>query len=205
MLNEAEMDWKNDELNFIHQWILPKVISLLPTRENLNILDAGCGNGATAFYLSKLDHRVTGIDLSESGIAIASKYTKNIVVKKMSVYDSLHVLVPQNGFDCIISLDVIEHLYSPEKFLFNMYNNLASDGALILSTPYHGYLKNLMLSLCGRWDHHFGALDEGGHIKFFSEETLKKLLNATGFKNVKFSNAGRFPYIWKSIICVAYK
>ena len=42
----------------------------------------------------------------------------------------------------------------------------------MLSTPYHGYLKNLALAVSGRMDRHFTALHVGGHIKFFSIETL---------------------------------
>jgi hypothetical protein len=37
-----------------------------------------------------------------------------------------------------------------------------------VSTPYHGYHKNLGLALSGKMDAHFTALWEGGHIKFFS-------------------------------------
>ena len=40
----------------------------------------------------------------------------------------------------------------------------------ILTTPYHGYLKLVALSLCNRWDKPFSVDHEGRHIEFFLEE-----------------------------------
>jgi len=76
---------------------------------------------------------------------------------------------------------------------------------LILSTPYHGWLKNTLISVTGQWDKHHTSDCTGGHIKFFSQDSLTKLLFANGFGNIKFMNAGRMPYLWKSMICRAQK
>jgi 2-polyprenyl-6-hydroxyphenyl methylase/3-demethylubiquinone-9 3-methyltransferase len=71
-----------------------------------------------------------------------------------------------------------------------------------LSTPYHGYLKNLALALCDRWDHHHTALWHGGHIKFFSRATIGRLLSDNGFEVQGFRGVGRVPYLWKSMVVV---
>jgi hypothetical protein len=52
-------------------------------------------------------------------------------------------------------------------------------------------------------DNHFTALWDGGHIKFFSVKTLTKLLAAEEFNNYQFEFAGRFPYLWKSMLVLA--
>jgi hypothetical protein len=82
---------------------------------------------------------------------------------------------------------------------------LRSCGYLIISTPYHGYLKNLILALTNRWDAHPNPFWDGGHIKFWSRKTLSQLLNETGFRIVRFIGAGRLPFLWKSMIVVAQK
>ena len=74
---------------------------------------------------------------------------------------------------------------------------------MVLSTPYHGYLKNLALALSGRLDAHFGALRDGGHIKFFSWPTLQVLLEEAGFVDLRFRGAGRVPFLWKSMVVSA--
>jgi len=72
-------------------------------------------------------------------------------------------------------------------------------------TPYHGYLKNLVISLVGGWDRHFQVERDGGHIKFFSKRTLRRMAEAVGFRNLRFQGAGRLPWLWKSMILVAQK
>ena len=79
------------------------------------------------------------------------------------------------------------------------------NGHLILTTPYHGYLKNLAISLLNGWDRHFMAHRDGGHIKFWSTKTLNKLLQSYGFSDLKNIGVGRVPYLRKGFITVAKK
>jgi hypothetical protein len=75
----------------------------------------------------------------------------------------------------------------------------------VITTPYHGYWKNLALAVSGKLEGHFTALWDGGHIKFWSRRTLTRLLTDEGFEVTGFSGAGRIPYLWKSMILVARK
>lgn len=77
---------------------------------------------------------------------------------------------------------------------------LKQGGRFICSTPYHGYLKNLALSLLGKWDAHANPLWDGGHIKLWSRHTLTKLLVETGFQNIQFRSAGRVPWLWMTMV-----
>ena len=77
------------------------------------------------------------------------------------------------------------------------------DGVAIVSTPYHGYLKNLSLAISGKFDAHFTALWDHGHIKFWSRRTLSILLNEAGFSEVHFRRVGRIPALAKSMIAIA--
>ena len=85
------------------------------------------------------------------------------------------------------------------------YPLVRDGGHLIVTTPYHGYLKNLSLALLDRWDSHHAPLWEGGHIKFWSRATLTELLERGGFRVAGFSGAGRIPPLWKSMVLVARK
>jgi 2-polyprenyl-6-hydroxyphenyl methylase/3-demethylubiquinone-9 3-methyltransferase len=77
---------------------------------------------------------------------------------------------------------------------------LKPDGFLLVSTPYHGYAKNLALSVVDGWDKHHTVDWDGGHIKFFSVRTLRTLAVEEGFEPSFFRGVGRWPYLWKSMI-----
>ncbi|MCK6693193.1 MAG: class I SAM-dependent methyltransferase, partial [Thermoanaerobaculia bacterium] len=167
-------------------------------------LDLGCGNGALAGKLLNEGFNVYGIDASTSGIDIARRMHGE---DRFFLVDIAHKTLPEAirsyKFDAVISTEVIEHIYSPKSYMQFCRNILEdSQGILILSTPYHGYLKNLALALSGHLDSHFTALWEGGHIKFFSSKTIRKLFEANGFNCLGIYGAGRIPYLWKSMVVV---
>lgn len=167
------------------------------------ILDLGCGNGAFANHLAKLGFEVVGIDPSQSGIAQARLSSSSVQFVVGSAYDELAKQFGQ--FDCVISLEVVEHLYSPAAFVKNVFELLRPGGIALVSTPYHGYFKNLCMAITGKLDQHFTALWEHGHIKFWSVRTLTQLLTTAGLSVEKYLYAGRFRYLAKSMVAVAIK
>jgi 2-polyprenyl-6-hydroxyphenyl methylase/3-demethylubiquinone-9 3-methyltransferase len=84
-----------------------------------------------------------------------------------------------------------------------MYALLEPGGLAIISTPYHGYIKNLIMALTGTLDRHFTSLWDHGHIKFWSKKTLSILLREAGFTHIEFLRVGRIPVLAKSMIAVA--
>ena len=125
----------------------------------------------------------------------------------MEVAEDLCAELRLEPFNLVVSMEVVEHVYSPRQWARGCYKALKPGGFLICSTPYHGYLKNLALSLFNKWDSHWSPLYEGGHIKFWSRKTLTKLLSDAGFRaeGISFRGAGRLPYLWKSMLLRATK
>jgi 2-polyprenyl-3-methyl-5-hydroxy-6-metoxy-1,4-benzoquinol methylase len=166
-----------------------------------SICDLGCGNGHITGRLAALGYRVTGVDASASGIQIARRAYPGV--------EFVHALIDRDlnlgQFDLVISSDVIEHLYRPADLLEAAVTQLKPDGQILLGTPYHGYLKNLVLAASGKMDAHFSALHDGGHIKFFSVNTLSRLIRDHGFDDLSFTFYGRAPWLWKNMICHARK
>jgi len=168
------------------------------------ICELGCGNGYFANQLSGLGYEVTGIDASESGIKYACEnYGKNAEFIQAGIDHNLVQKVHGSQFDLVIAKEVIEHLYRPSDLMEGAKQLLKKDGYLCLTTPYHGYFKNLGIAILGRTDKHLNPLRECGHIKFFSVRTLSILFAQAGFSNMEFSFFGRVPLFWKSMICIA--
>ncbi len=184
-----------------HSYLLPaidRVIDRLPPPTR--IFDFGCGNGSVANHLSRRC-AVSGIDYSDSAVRIANENYPHVRIEQRSVYDDLAARFGQ--FPIVVSLEVVEHLFDPRPYARNMFNLLEPGGAAIVSTPYHGYVKNVALAVSGKLDGHFTALWDGGHIKFWSFKTLGHLLREAGFKDIRFERVGRVPLLAKSMIAVA--
>lgn len=199
--------WSDAQGTCAHAYLLPDVLRAVQRVSSsipLRILDLGCGNGYVAGRLAELGHCVIGIDASPDGIAIARSAHPAVEFRVCSLYDEeLASFVGE--VDCIVALEVSEHLFFPKKLFVQSWQILKRGGYLIVSTPYHGYLKNLAISLVNGWDRHFTVGWDGGHIKFFSKRSLSEMANAAGFKNIRFVGVGRLPYLWKSMIMVAQK
>jgi 2-polyprenyl-6-hydroxyphenyl methylase/3-demethylubiquinone-9 3-methyltransferase len=104
-----------------------------------------------------------------------------------------------------MSLEVVEHVYSPRDFAQTIFDVLVPGGLVILSTPYHGYLKNLLIAITNSYDRHHDPLWDHGHIKFWSMDTLSQLLEEIGFAQIRFDRVGRIPPLAKSMIALARK
>lgn len=182
---------------------LNKVLGSLRTDTQVRrVLDAGCGDGNFAESLAAEGYEVYGIDLSESGIRIAQDRRVG-TFKVSSLYESF--LAPFSGltgFDAIVSVEVIEHLYSPRVFVAEAMKSLRPGGLLIVTTPYWGYLKNIVLALTNRTDNYLTALWDGGHIKHWSRKTLTALMVEQGFEVVSFAGDAKrpIPFLWMGMV-----
>jgi len=177
--------------------------SVLGNSQPRRVCDLGCGVGAFTSALAAQGFEVHGIDPSLSGIEVARVAYPEIHFEAGSTEEDLTERFGK--FQAVTSLEVIEHVYAPRQFAMRVFDLLEPGGVAVISTPYHGYLKNLAIALLGEYDRHYTALWDYGHIKFWSIETLGRLLAEAGFQDVKFIRVGRIPPLAKSMIAIAQK
>jgi len=103
-------------------------------------------------------------------------------------------------FDTMIAVEVIEHLMLPRLLFARAREALKKNGELIVTTPFHGYIKNLIIAIAGGFDRHWHPLRDYGHVKFFSRRTLCELFQEQGFTVEEVGTVGRIRPIPKSII-----
>jgi len=190
-----------------HQYLWQPVKKPLAQNGLDRLFELGCGNGAFAFELSSRDIKVTGVDPSEDGICIATN-RKNAAghgpdLFLGNAYDDL--AARYSTWPCVVSLEVVEHVYFPRKYAKCVNDLLEPGGIAIISTPYHSYVKNLALALTGKMDQYFTALWDHGHIKFWSIPTLTELSAEQALHCEQVQRVGRFKPIGKSMICVFRK
>ena len=193
-----------------HAYLMPalkaelhRIKSSFKGEDALRLFDLGCGNGSVAASITKEGWEVSGVDPSYEGISAAAKMYPHLHLKEGSAYDDLVSFYGR--FPVVISLEVVEHVYAPREYARTLFDLVEPGGTAIISTPYHGYLKNLTLAVTGRMDTHYTALWDHGHIKFWSIPTLTTLLKEAGFGDVRFVRVGRIPQLAKSMIAIAHK
>ncbi len=195
--DEAGSTW--DGSGRVYAAVLERLAGLPP---GARVLDAGCGNGHFTSLLAARGFVSHGIDPSETGIAIARQAYPEATFACADLANGLDAPTP---FDAIVCVEVIEHVYSPQRLLATLFSVLKPRGVLILTTPYHGYLKNVAIAASGRFDQHVNPLWEHGHIKFFSPSTLSEALEGAGFSEISIRGIGRLAYLWKSMVATARK
>lgn len=193
-----------------HGFLMPAVTGILERvcRDRAGgverrLFDLGCGNGSVAHALSREGWAVTGVDPSTEGIAQARAHYPDLALEVGSAYDDLAARYGQ--FPVVVSLEVVEHVYAPRHYAATLFSLLEPGGVAIVSTPYHGYWKNLALAVTGKMDRHFTALWDHGHIKFWSMATLSTLLREAGFAEIDYERVGRIPPLARSMIAIARK
>ncbi|MFS0515849.1 class I SAM-dependent methyltransferase [Nostoc sp. UIC 10607] len=205
--NGYEYAYIDGDYEHHHAYLLTPVLQLIsqtvtnPTQK-LRVLDLGCGSGRFSQQIAQAGHDVVGVENSTSGIMLARQNIPECKFIEASIYN-LPDAELEKGFDIVIAAEVIEHLFYPRELLRSAKKYLQPQGHIILTTPFHGYWKNLAMALLGKMDQHLNPLWDGGHIKFFSVATLTNLLEEEGFTDINFKFAGRVPYFWKSVLCSA--
>lgn len=196
--------YENSEVNSSHSYLIPAVTRVLDTINcERRVFDLGCGNGSVGSVLARHGWEVTGVDPSEEGINQAKLRYPELRLEIGSAYDNL--VAVYGRFPVVVSLEVVEHVYAPKLYATTLFDLVEPGGTAFISTPYHGYVKNVALAVTGKMDAHFTALWDHGHIKFWSIPTLTTLLKEAGFSEIRFLRVGRIQMLAKSMIAIARK
>lgn len=117
-------------------WIMER-LSKEKLTSGSKVLDVGCGAGFATNILAKEGYKVTGVDLAEGALEEAKKRDETKSVEYITA-DAMKLPFEDNSFDCVISLDFLEHVYEPEKAVKEISRVLRPGGLFF----YHTFSKN---------------------------------------------------------------
>lgn len=164
------------------------------------ILDYGCGDARMTERLIEDGFHVTGLDISPSVIERNAKRFPD--VNWVLIRPGELTPFPRGSFDVVLCSEVIEHVYDANFLLAELQRIIRSRGLLLLTTPYHARIKDVVVSLFF-FERHFDP--HGEHIRFWTRKSLTLTLNEHGFSPIRWTYMGRFWPFWKSFFVVAQR
>ena len=139
-------------------------------KENINLLDLGCGAGYFLSYIKDKNVTAKGLEVSKYLVNYCKKYWK-LNVASTKIEDE-----PNNFYDVITMFDVIEHIDKPIETFVLINKKLKSGGICVAYTP---NLNSFAYELMGSKQNTLLPFE---HLCFYSESAFKYLANSTSFK-----------------------
>lgn len=141
------------------------VMKLLPDKENLNVLNAGCGSGEMNQLLAEnRTWKITAIDIDDKSISLSQDLKREFSIDNLTlIKTSIEKHVTSEKYDIIVSNDVLEHIEDDVAAVKKLMELLKDDGLLCVSVPALSFL----------YGHHDEML---GHYRRYNKRSLKKIL-----------------------------
>ena len=166
-------EWAQYHANHIHRYRF--AAGLLKEMRPGTVLDAACGVGYGSAYLaSQLGCRVVAVDRSAHALSVAAReFPDPRIVRCEDDCATLAVAGQHAPFDAVVTLETIEHLKEPERFLTRC-RELASPGATIIASTPNSLVTEA--DAARKWEY---------HEREYSPEEAIALLEASGWGDVR--------------------
>jgi methionine biosynthesis protein MetW len=168
------------------------------------VLEVGCSTGFMSRLLKEHNCAVTGIEVDGDAARYAADYCEEVHVLDLNSQEWI-TPVSESRFDAVLLGDVLEHLVDPARVLAQIREVLAPNGSVVISLPNVVHWETRLKIFLGRFDYQScGTLDHT-HLRFFTFETARQLIERAGYRIVRFHPAvggratGHMRAIWQML------
>ena len=148
------------------------------------LLDIGCAAGELSEFASQLGHEVVAIDLNQT-----MKNLGRVIFIQHDLDNGLPSTLAEK-FDLVICADVLEHLRTPDKLLYELQDRLTASGRIIASIPNFGNWYPRTRVLLGKFDYDARGILDQSHLRFFTKKSFIRIANIAGYDVTKIWTTG---------------
>lgn len=161
----------------------------------LRVVDVGCGGGILSESMAQLGADVTGIDVVEKNIAIASLHARqNKLPIDYRLCTAQELSIEGKSFDVVLNMEVVEHVADVAAFMADCSRLTADNGVMFVATI-NRTVKAWLFAIIGaeyilRW------LPRGTHRwrQFQRPAEITKLLSAGGLSVLETIGVAANPF-----------
>jgi O-antigen biosynthesis protein len=146
------------------------------------VLDIGCWSGSMgAFLIRHRNAQVDGVEPDQLMAAEAHRHYRHVWVSQIETILEHLVSEQEGSYDCLLFLDVLEHLANPEEVLRRSRRLLRPGGMALVSIPNVAHWSLRVDLARGRWTYRENGLLDRTHLQFFTQLTAAELMVAAGW------------------------
>lgn len=176
--NEIRIEYYKKELTLLNfggfheaQFMLRKIEQFISPPASL--FDVGCGNGWHLATAKALGYQVSGIDASQSAIAVCkSVMGMSEQEAKVNLFENIEVEeLGAEQFDVVVVSQTLEHVISPTTWIKKAVAILRKGGLLVIAVPNHASLEAKLLGS------NYGLYCLPEHLNYFVPESFQSIDN----------------------------
>ncbi len=156
-----------------------KIVQLIP--RYAQVLELGCSTGAMSRLMKEqCEAQVFGVEKDPQAAWQAQRYCDYVFTEDLDDPKSLDALQFEK-FDVITLVDVLEHLRYPQQLLERLKPFMMDESVILLSVPNVAHTSVRLELLTGDFRYEEAGILDATHLKFFTLNSLKALIERSGF------------------------
>ena len=173
----VESTKKTRMINIFHP-VAESINNLFP--QGGELLEVGCGSGLFLESIQKCQKwELTGIEPSLKAVEICRKKGLRVINSVLEDYSIT------NHYDLVVFWAVLDHFFNPFDIVSKVYTLLKPGGSIFIGNINIYGFDSIILNA----DNH--AFNPPERLNFFGIESMKKMLERAGFKNILTETTGK--------------
>lgn len=206
MLGDSWWDPKGP-LNILHD-INPTRLKYIETYTKLinkKVLDVGCGGGILTEAIALKNNLVTGIDIGEDLLEIATGHAQQTGVDIEYVCATVENFltaqpIRNNSYDVITCMELLEHVPDPSSVINSCRQLLKPNGSLFLSTINRNIQAYLQTKIVAEYLFKLLPMDTHEYSKYSLPSEVASWCRDAGFEVIDVSGFFYIPFLRRAYI-----